>query len=289
MNIFKKSALYILGLFPELLFKIRYYKATGIYLNINHPITLYDKIAYMLFRTNITKWSLLADKVAVREYLIHKGLADYIPRIYGVWSNTAEIDFKILPNSFVFKTNNACATNIIVKDKENLDVSKTCKKLNKWLKLDYGYYTAQPHYSKIKPLILAEEFLVDNETTAKGKLLIDYKFYCINGEPKYVQVMYDRKPNSHDFKIQLFDMDWGAHPNYLSDIHEHANINIKCPVSFEKMKDLVRVLSKEIPFVRVDLYEINERPMFGELTFTPGFDTFTPLFMEELGKSIKIQ
>jgi len=276
----------MLGTFPELLFKMKYYKATGGKLNTRNPKTLYDKIAYLMFKTDTSSWSLLADKVMVRKIISQWGYADILPALLGTWENANDIDFDSLPNSFVLKTNNASATNIIVKDKNKLDVEEVKQKLRKWLCIDYGRITGQPHYSKIKPLILAEEFLIDEKTTKVGKLLVDYKFYCINGVPKYVQVMCDRKENSHDMKLQVFDMNWKAHPEFISSYHELAPETLERPLSFERMISFAKKLSVGFDFVRVDLYDVNNRPILGELSFTPGFDTFTESFMRELGESL---
>lgn len=273
---------------PELLFSIRYKSNTGHSLNLNSPQTLYDKIAYLAFRTDTSEWSRLADKVAVREYICECGFGEYVPKLYGTWEKASDVDFELLPNAFVIKTNNASATNIIVKDKSVLDLCATRKQLDKWLKWKYGLETCQPHYSRIKPMILAEELLVDDETTKQGKLLIDYKFYCVNGKPLYVMVLTDRKPNTHDFKVGIFDMDWNLHPEYLSKVHESVDKNIKCPASFTTMLKMSCSLSAKFVFCRVDFYEINGKPMFGEMTFTPGFDTFTQDFQVELGKYCKI-
>lgn len=273
---------------PEKLFCLRYKRCIGHKLNIDNPQTLYEKIAYMAFRTDTSKWSVLADKVKVREYICSKGYEKNVPQIYGVWNKASDIDFAGLPSSFVIKTNNASATNIIVADKSKIDEEKVRVRLDKWLKWEYGYETCQPHYSRIKPQILAEEFLIDHETTKRGVLLIDYKFYCINGSPMYVQVLTDRKPNTHDIKVQIFDMDWNSHPEYVSKVHTLASSAIVKPASFEKMKEIVRVLAEGFPFVRVDLYDINGTPIFGELSFTPGFDTFTQVFQEELGRKCDI-
>lgn len=288
MRIVKDLILYILGFWPELLFRIKYYKELGQFINLKKPKTLYDKIAYLMFRTDTRKWSVLADKIEVRKYIEKCGFGQNVPKIYGIWNDANDINFEILPKQFVLKTNNASATNIIVVDKGKINIAKTRKLLNKWLSKKYGRLTAQPHYSLITPRILAEEFLIDNNTTKKGQLLVDYKFFCINGEPRYVQVMYDRVPNTHDVKLQLFDMNWCAHPEYISDVHDHSKVDIDIPISFNQMKEFTRTLSKEFSFVRVDLYEINGKPIFGELTFTPGFDTFSQTFMEILGQEIQL-
>lgn len=144
---------------PEKLFSIYHKRSTGVYLNIDKPKTLDDKIAYMAFRTDTSEWSRLADKVRVREYVEECGYGDNLPKLYGVWEKAADIEFDKLPTAFVIKTNNASATNILVRDKSKIDQATVRKQLDEWLKIDYGYDTCQPHYSRIKPLILAEEYL----------------------------------------------------------------------------------------------------------------------------------
>lgn len=269
---------------PEKLFCLRYKRNTGNKLDVNNPKTLYDKIAYMAFRTDTTEWSRLADKVKVREFIEECGYGEHLPKLYGVWKDSSFINFDSLPDSFVIKTNNASATNIIIHNKVSMDVKSVRSTLDKWLKWKYGYQTCQPHYSRIEPLILAEELLVDDETTKQGKLLIDYKFYCINGCPMYVMVLTDRKPNTHDVRVGIFDMNWNPHPEYCSNVHDSVSIDTRCPVSFNTMREMASVLSSSFQFCRVDFYEINGKPVFGEMTFTPGFDTFTHSFQEELGK-----
>lgn len=272
--------------YPEFLFKLNYKRVTGRWINTRNPKTLYDKIVYMAFHTDTSIWTRLADKVAVREYVESKGYGENLPLLYGVWFNVDDIDYVTLPSSFVLKTNNASTTNIFVKDKSAIDVNVINKQLTKWLKWEYGVETAQPHYSRIIPKVLAEEFLIDEETSKLGKSLIDYKFYCVNGTPVYVQVIADRKLNTHDFKIMLYDMDWVAYPNFISNIHDRLNTTFSKPTTFEYMKKMASDLATGLQFVRVDLYEINKKTIFGEMTFTPGLDTFSDEFMRNLGTLI---
>lgn len=272
---------------PEKLFSIYHKRSTGKYLNIDNPVTLDDKIAYMEFRTDTSEWSRLADKVRVRDYVEECGFGDYMTKLYGVWENADEIDFSMLPSSFVIKTNNASATNILIKDKSSMDEVSVRKQLNEWLKIDYGYNTAQPHYSNMKPLILAEEFLVDEDTAKAGKVLKDFKFYCVNGEPRYVIVYSDRETNSHRMKRSIYDMDWVLHQEYLGKFAV-AGPEVKKPVSFELMKKMASRLSNPFKFVRVDFYEINGTPIFGEITFTPGMQETSIEFAELLGNELFI-
>lgn len=272
---------------PERLFSIYHERSTGKYLNIDHPVTLDDKIAYMEFRTDTSEWSRLADKVHVRDYVEECGYADNLTRLYGVWESADAIDFSELPNSFVIKTNNGSATNILIKDKSTMDEAAVRKQLDEWLKYDYGYHTAQPHYSNMKPLILAEEFLVDEETKRAGAILKDFKFYCVNGEPCYVIVYSDRVPNSHRMKRTIYDMDWNMHQEFLGKLAV-AGPEIKKPECFQLMKEMAAALSKPFKFVRVDFYEINGKPVFGEMTFTPGMQETSNEFAELLGADVKI-
>lgn len=272
---------------PEKLFSVYHKRSTGKYLDIDNPKTLDDKIAYMEFRTDTSEWSRLADKVRVREYIEECGFGDNLTKLFGVWEKGADVDFDTLPKSFVIKTNNGSATNILVKDKSKADIEDIRKKLDKWLSIDYGYQTAQPHYSHMKPLILAEEFLVDEETQKAGKVLNDYKFYCVNGEPMFVFVYSDRKPNSHDMKRSIYDMDWNEHQEYLGKLAV-AGGEIKKPISFDLMKEMSAKLSSPFPFVRVDFYEINGKPIFGEMTFTPGMQEASNELLEILGNKMTL-
>ena len=265
---------------PEKMFSIWHKRSTGAPLNIDNPKTLDDKIAYMAFRTDTSEWTRLADKVRVREYVEECGYGEYLPLLYGTWEYAFDIDFKVLPSAFVIKTNNASATNILVRDKSTIDEAAVKRQLDEWLKLDYGRRTCQPHYSRIKPLILAEEFLGGGNQS-----LNDFKFYCVNGQPMYVIVYSDRVANTHDMKRTLYDMDWQPHQEYLGR-KAVAGYGIEKPFSFRKMEEIAEKLSAPFPFVRVDFYEVNKKPVFGEMTFTPGMQEVSTEFSEMLGEQI---
>ena len=272
---------------PEKWFSLMHKRSTGSYLNIDDTKTLDDKIAYMAFRTDTSEWSRLADKVRVRDYVKDCGYNESLTKLYGIWDDAYKIDFDTLPNSFVIKTNNGSATNILVKNKANENLDKIRKQLDKWLKYDYGRNTCQPHYSKMKPLILAEEFLVDEETKKAGKVLNDYKFYCVHGRPLYVFVYTDRVPNSHEMKRVIYDMNWGIHPEFLGR-YAVPGSEIEKPSSFELMKEMAAKISSPFPFVRVDFYEVNGKPVFGEMTFTPGMQEASNSLLNILGKEVKL-
>ena len=278
-----KHDFYLVRHNQEKMFSIWHKRSTGVPLNIDNPQTLDDKIAYMSFRTDTSEWSRLADKVKVREYVEECGYADCLPMLYGTWERGEDINFDLLPNAFVIKTNNASATNILVRDKSRIDVESVRNQLDEWLKDNYGFRTCQPHYTRIKPLILAEEFLGNIDLP-----LNDYKFYCVNGKPLYVIVYTDRKDNSHIMRRSIYDMDWQMHQEFLGR-YAIAGPEIEKPKCFEKMKEMAEKLSSPFPFVRVDFYDINGNPVFGEMTFTPGMQATSNSFQELLGKQLLIQ
>jgi hypothetical protein len=269
---------------PLNLVKHQYKSEMGDKLDIEQPSNLYEKINWIKFNTDTSIWSDLTDKLKVRKYIEEKGFKENLNSIYEVFYSVEEVRFDKLPKSFVLKTNNGCGTNIFVEDKEQTDLVKIKKKLAKWLKYDYGFYSAQPHYSKIDPCIIAENYLYQN----KSNSLIDYKFYCFHGSPKYVFVYSDRTPGTHIVTRMLYDMNWRALPEKL-DPHFTSRKEFDRPTSFEKMIEMVSRLSASFPFVRVDLYEIDNKPIFGEMTFTPGYDGgSSKAFLIELGSLIDI-
>lgn len=246
--------------------RLRYYLNTGRLINLSDPRTMDEKIIYMSFNTDTSKWSECADKVKVREYIKECGYAGILPVVFGVYDDANQIDFSILPNSFVAKTNNASGTNIIVRDKSKADLQAIVKKLNAWLERDYSKYSGDPHYGRIPPKILIEELLGDN-SPYNATSLADYKFFCVGGKPVCVEMMTDRTAHSH--KRRFYDMDWNAHDEWMLKGYPVADLAQR-PVPFEEMKAIASSLSSPFKFVRVDFYVINDKPVFGELTFTPG-------------------
>ena len=139
-----------------------------------------------------------------------------------------------------------------------MNKKETLEKLNKWLNTKFGYRTAETHYMHQKPCIICEEFIENNNNGFPW----DYKIYCFNGIPKVILVCTNRESG---YKVHFFDENWNK--LYLRD--DQSNDEIAKPVSFDKMLELSKNISKEFPFVRVDFYEQNGNPVIGELTFTP--------------------
>ena len=271
---------------PKLIWHLRYFRRNFQILDTKNPRNLYEKIIQMSLQNTSDEWSVLADKYTVREVVKERIGEQYLVPLYGVYDKAEDIDYDKLPNSFVLKTNNACATNIIVKDKFKINKEEINKKLNKWLKSPYGALTGQTHYSKIKPRIIAEKLLEQ-----KGEeSLIDYKFYCVDGEPLCLNVAKNRKQNSHKFKLMFFDINWNEILEYVSEADGFELIkDMPKPESFDLMVELVRKLARGYKFVRIDLYEIDGHPYFGEYTFTPGImdGCYSSIFREDIFNKLK--
>lgn len=246
-------------------------KYYGVDMDIEHPKTLHEKIYWMEYHTDMSEWARLTDKVAVREYVKECGLGEILNPLYAVYIDMPSKDvlFKDLPNSFVLKTNNSAGGSaILVYDKNRVNKSKILKRIRAYFYEDYGLKTAQPHYSMIQPKILVEKMLQNEENPSKA--VTDYKFFCFHGEPKYVNAIANRDIIKHSFDDQYFDINW----NRIIYTKEDKSNSVEKPVSFNEMVKIAQILSRPFPFVRVDLYEVDKKPVFGELTFTPGFDIF---------------
>lgn len=286
LNIEKRILTLIGRISPKLLMRIRSLLLTHRFLNLRNPQNLNDKINWIRFNTDISLWPKLADKFGVRDYIKEKGMEKILVPLYGTWNNPHDIDFDGLPPSFVIKTNNGCGTNIIVKDKSKIDINEIIAKFDKWLKPIKISIAAERHYQKIKPLVIIEKFLEQNADNSTS--LIDYKFYCMNGKPQAVLVCYNRKSDGHSNKI-IMDLDWNARKEYIMREQDVAYPLPAKPQCLDEMIEICKILSASLLFVRVDLYEVQGKVFFGELTLTPSgslITSQTKKFVDEMGKKL---
>lgn len=214
------------------------------------------------------------DKYEVRKYIEEKGLGKYLVKLYGVWKNANEINLDALPNSFVLKTTDGGGgENVIIvsdKTKENFDSLRL--KLNSWLdRKDINAGREWAYTGIKKSQIIAEELLVNKDNPDAG--IEDFKILCFNGEPKYIIVDKDRYI---DHKRNFYTPQWER--KIVTTDHEQFDDDYPKPKNFEKMLEVAHELSKDFPFVRVDLYNVDGTIYFGELTFYPwtGYVQFTP-------------
>lgn len=267
---------------PEL--KKIYRRQTGKELDLNNCRTLTEKIQWLkIYDSNPLKCR-CSDKILVREYCREKLGVDLFIPIIGVWDSFDGIDFDKLPENYVLKTNHGSHTNIIVKDGK-IDKRKAKLKFDEWLSKDWSWWGKEMAYYPIKRKIFAEQFMKDKN---EGELT-DYKFLCFNGVPKYCQVFNNR--HEKKFHCNYYDNDFNFVDISRTDIpNDKTNLDKK-PTNFEKMKEYTKTLSQDFNFVRVDFYEINEKPYLSELTFFPaaGFCKYTnPNVDLYLGNLLKI-
>lgn len=213
------------------------------------------------------------DKYEVRKYVESKGCADNLVKLYGVWDHASEIDFSKLPSSFVLKTTNGGGGEdvVLVRDKNNSNLCEKVAFLDKKRVKEVNGGREWAYTGIKKPRIIAEELLVNTENPEAG--VEDFKILCFNGEPHYVIVDKDRYV---DHKRNFYTTSW-ERVSVTTD-HEQFDTPYPKPKNFEVMMDVARKLSADFPFVRVDLYNIDGKIYFGELTFYPwtGYVQFTP-------------
>ena len=243
--------------------KYHYEYFTGKKLNLENPQEFNEKIEWykVFYRPKIL--TQLADKYEVRSYVEEKIGSQYLNKLYGVYDNANTIDFDMLPNQFIIKANHANNQNHIVKDKKTLNQNSVKKLCNKWLTKNQYYRKGQEWaYKNIKPKIIIEKFLKENNRNT----LIDYKFYCFDGQPKFIDVHIDR---DCEHKQGCFDLEFNLLPFGKSKNYKCVSSDIEKPSNLSEMIELAGKLADKLPFVRVDLYSINGKSIFGEMTFYP--------------------
>ncbi len=261
----------------KLYVKIHYEYFSGKKLDLNNPGDFNAKLAWykVFFRPQIL--TDLVDKYKVRAFVKDKIGEQYLNELYAVYDNPKEIDYTSLPNQFIIKANHTNGQNIIVKDKNQLDTKAVTKKLNKWLKTNQYYRKGQEWaYKNVEPKIIIEKFLKEDDKNT----LVDYKFYCFNGVPKFIDVHLDRED---DHKQGCYDLDFNILPFGKSEKFEKISEELIKPKNLEEMIFLSEKLSKNIPFVRVDFYSVNGKSVFGEMTFYPG-DARNKFYPEEFNE-----
>lgn len=281
--------------FPETLLKIRYRYVFKKPLNLKNPQDLNEKILWAKLYSDTTAWTELADKRAVRSYVEKLGLGEILVKLYATWYKKADIDFDALPESFIIKANNGDGkgTNKIIHKSELTSKKRIecIRMIEGWLnRKNIGALHAEPHYRNMKPCVIAEEVLpLEPGTTS----LTDYKMWCFNGKCYYVWVCNDRSEGGNSAHVMTYDMDWNAHPEFSVFNSDYLRGDIiPKPRNFDRMVEIAEKLSKGFPELRVDLYNIEGKIYFGELTFTSqgGFmDFYTPEFNKELGSKFDIR
>lgn len=242
-------------------------------LNLSNPQTFNEKLQWLKLYDRKDIYSTMVDKYEVKKYVSSIIGDEYIIPTLGVWSDFDGITFSDLPEKFVLKCTHDSGGLVICRDINSFDKENAKKKIEKSLKNNYYLRGGREWpYKNVKPRVIAEKFMQDGIEIE----LKDYKFYCFNGEPKFLYLSQGLE-NHSTAHISFVNLDRTFAPFGRSDYLSFKKLPCK-PKNFELMIVIAKKLSKGIPFLRVDLYEINERVYFGELTFSPvsGFMPFEP-------------
>lgn len=245
----------------KLYIKLMFHSRVGYYPNLNNPKSYNEKLQWLKLNYYRPEYSKMVDKVTAKDYVSSIIGDKYIIKTLGVWNNVEEIDWEALPNQFVLKVTSDSGGIVVCKDKSKLDIKAAIDKLKKGWGKNYYQYNKEYPYRDLTPRIIAEEYMEDES----GYELKDYKIFCFNGEPKYLFVATDRQKKGEETKFDFFDLEWNHLP--VKNGHPNSCVEIKKPKNFNEMIDVAKKLSHGIPHVRVDLYNINGRIYFGELTF----------------------
>lgn len=269
-KLFVKPFLHVCFKFwPELKSINNYRYSFGRMPNLICHKTFNEKILLKILFERNPKLTLFADKFMVRDF-VESRLGDnkYLTKLYAVVDNPAEIRKLNLPNQFVMKASHTSGDIKIINDFNKVGYEELEKLASLWLqKNQYKIYNEWA-YRSIKPRIIFEEFL-----ECGGKIPDDYKFFCFNGEPSFIQIDKNRFINH---KRNIYDLNFSLLP--VKYVYDNFQDKITPPKDFEKMLEIARKLSSETNFIRVDLYNINGRVIFGELTNYPeaGIGKFEP-------------
>lgn len=270
--------LHALNWVPDsLMLRIQYRIKMGFWPDFKHPKRFTEKMQLYKMKYRNSVMTQCVDKYEVRKYVENKGLGNILNDLYGIYDSVEDIDFSLLPDKFVVKstTGGGGLSVIVVKNKAKCDWKTIKLKVCSWSQHKKGNISAGREwaYSGMGKTRIVVEKLLENPGE-NG--LVDYKFFCFNGEPKYVYILGDRKQGEHPW-LAIYDMNFKRLPYYTCDERRFEG-EMDIPVCFNEMVKVAKELSKDFPHVRVDLYNIEGQVIFGELTFydSSGYDKFDP-------------
>ena len=267
-------------------------------LDLKSPKTFTEKIQWLKLYNRKPEYTLMVDKYAVNKYVADIIGEKYIIPTLGVWDKPEDIDWDALPNEFVLKTTHGGGSGgvVICKDKKTFDRNKAILTLRDSMNSDIYRSLREWPYKDVKKRVLVEKYMAPKDMVNNPIYdLSDYKFFCFNGEPKYCQVIRDRHSKE---SIDFYDMNWrhqefvGLNPVTSSGKNLVNGVNpVPRPMLLDDMICICHKLSKNMKFVRIDMYVIDNRIYFGEITFYPasGMGLFNPdKWNEELGNLISL-
>lgn len=249
-------------------------------LNLENPTTLYEKLVYLEYFTDVSAWKEATDKVAVRDYVRNLGLEEFLIPVHHIFEETPTFEEFVaaLPQSCVVKTAHSGGGEgvVLIHDKSTTNLKAVYKKILKSVNDSYGRRTGSPHYFDIKPRIIVEKLLINDKNPEYS--LDDYKIFCLNGRPVCINAISNRNLKTHSLIDQYYDLDMHLYPWEP----QAGQKTLDPPEMLGEMLEVAKRLSADFEFVRVDLYQVGGKIYFGELTFTPGLDFFIADYGEKV-------
>lgn len=239
----------------------RYKKAMGRNVALKTPRTFTEYIQYYKCYESLQGFSRYVDKIEVKKWVSETIGDDYLIPVYGVWNHIEEVEWDKLPLTFVLKCNHGSGMNYVVDDKTKINKKKVSKLFKAWLSKEYAWLAYELQYEKVEKKVFAEKNIAEGK---KG--LKDYKIHCIHGQPRFIQVI-DREKDDITRQM-LLDCDWKEMGWTFETYGRMLEIPTK-PEKLDEMLEIARKLSNKFKYVRVDLYYVDGKIYFGEMTFTP--------------------
>lgn len=255
-------------------------------LNLKNPQTFNEKLQWLKLHNRRPEYTMMVDKYEVKNYIAERIGREYIIPTLGVWDRFEDIDFDMLPEQFVLKCTHDSGGLVIVHDKSKLDKTAARKTIERSLKKNYYLYGREWPYQNVKPRIIAEQYMSDSDDSEE---LTDYKCMCFHGRAEYVFAITERYSASGR-KIIIYDREWKKQP--FGRDKKVCVEDVERPCNLDKMIQLAEQLAEDVPFLRVDFYEVAGKLYFGELTFFPGsgMEAFHPEGWDrKLGEMIDLQ
>lgn len=277
----KGLAVRLLRMLPDKLYlSLKFYKNFGRWPNWKNPQTFSEKLQWLKLYDRKPEYTTMVDKYAVKKYVADIIGEEYVIPTLGVWDKPEDIEWDKLPNQFVLKTTHGGGNEgvAICRDKTTFDRAKAVQMLNASLKTDLYTVWREWPYKNVPKRVIAEEYIGPRPDI---KDLADYKFFCFDGKVKGLFVATERQNPDEEVKFDFFDADFNHLP--FRQGHDHAKITPQKPENFELMKKAAEELAKGKPHVRVDLYDLGDKVMFGELTLYH-FSGMVPFEPEEWDK-----
>jgi len=267
------------------LLKKRFKQRLGRDIKLNNPQLYNDKLQWLKLYWYTPVATQCADKYEVREFITKKTGGKYLNELLGVYDSVNEINIDELPESFVLKGTHGSGYNIICKDKSQMDWDKEFRKMRRWMRQNYYWSKREWVYRDIQPRIICEKYIYQEEE----KELRDYRFFCFNGEPKFITVDLSINEKSKT-RRNLYDLEWNLMDEEIT-YPKDTSVEIERPTKLDEMIQLSKLISESFPHARVDFYQIRNEVIFGEITFfhQSGMGEFRPLdFEKRAGEWLKL-